>query len=152
MDYHIKDLPKNLKELNAFALRWKEEKTSLPVYAIVKPNFKDSSANELTKSVIWDFVNVRGGAAYRINNGAVYDAKRKAYRKGSVRKGVPDIIGVLDGRFFGIEIKYGRDKQSADQRTVELEIQSAGGTYFIAKTYEDYLNKINDVCKNWSKQ
>lgn len=130
-------------------MRWKEERTSLPKYAIVKPNFKDSSANELTKSVVWDFVNVRGGAAYRINNGAVYDAKRKAYRKGSVRKGVPDIIGVIQGIFFGIEIKYGNDRQSADQRTVQLEIEAAGGYYFIAKTYDDYLNKINEIINSW---
>lgn len=149
MNHHIDKLPTNLKELNQFAMRWKEERTSLPKYAIVKPSFKDSSANELTKSVVWDFVNVRGGAAYRINNGAVYDAKRKAYRKGSVRKGVPDIIGVIQGIFFGIEIKFGNDRQSADQRTVQLEIEAAGGYYFIAKTYEDYLNKINEIINSW---
>jgi len=151
MDQHINKLPTNLKELNQFAMRWKEERTSLPKYAIVKPSFKDSSANELTKSVVWDFVNVRGGAAYRINNGAVYDAKRKAYRKGSVRKGVPDIIGVLDGVFYGLEVKFGRDRQSADQRTVELEIEAAGGFYFIVKSYEDYLNKINESISPRSK-
>lgn len=149
MNHHIDKLPTNLKELNQFAMRWKEERTSLPKYAIVKPSFKDSSANELTKSVVWDFVNVRGGAAYRINNGAVYDAKRKAYRKGSVRKGVPDIIGVVQGIFFGIEIKFGNDRQSADQRTVQLEIEAAGGYYFIAKTYDDYLNKINEIINSW---
>lgn len=149
MNHHIDKLPTNLKELNQFAMRWKEERTSLPKYAIIKPSFKDSSANELTKSVVWDFVNVRGGAAYRINNGAVYDAKRKAYRKGSVRKGVPDIIGVIQGIFFGIEIKFGNDKQSADQRTVQLEIEAAGGYYFIAKTYDDYLNKINEIINSW---
>lgn len=149
MNHHIDKLPTNLKELNQFAMRWKEERTSLPKYAIVKPSFKDSSANELTKSVVWDFVNVRGGAAYRINNGAVYDAKRKAYRKGSVRKGVPDIIGVIQGIFFGIEIKFGNDRQSADQRTVQLEIEAAGGYYFIAKTYDDYLNKINEIINSW---
>lgn len=149
MNHHIDKLPTNLKELNQFAMRWKEERSSLPKYAIVKPSFKDSSANELTKSVVWDFVNVRGGAAYRINNGAVYDAKRKAYRKGSVRKGVPDIIGVIQGIFFGIEIKFGNDRQSADQRTVQLEIEAAGGYYFIAKTYDDYLNKINEIINSW---
>lgn len=151
MDHYIKKLPTNLKELNQFAMRWKEERTSLPKYAIVKPSFKDSSTNELTKTVVWDFVNVRGGAAYRINNGAVYDPKRKAYRKGSVRKGVPDIIGVLNGVFFGLEVKFGKDRQSADQRTVQLEIEAAGGYYFIVKTYEDYLNKINEAITPRSK-
>jgi len=151
MDHHIKELPTSIKELNQFALKWKMENSALPAYAVVKPKYSDKSANDLTKSVVFDFTTVRGGAAYRINNGAVYDAKRKAYRKGSVRKGVPDIIGVIDGHFFGIEIKFGRDRQSADQRTVQLEIEAAGGYYFIAKTYEDYLNKINEIINSWGK-
>jgi len=58
---------------------------------------------------------------------------------------------VIDGHFFGIEIKFGRDRQSADQRTVQLEIEAAGGYYFIAKTYEDYLNKINEIINSWGK-
>ena len=151
MNHHIDKVPTNIKELNEFALKWKIENTDLPAYAVVKPSYSDKSANDLTKSVVFDLTTVRGGTAYRINNGAVYDAKRKAYRKGSVRKGVPDIIGVVNGYFIGVEIKFGRDKQSADQRTVQLEIEAAGGYYFIAKTYEDYLNKINEIISNWSK-
>lgn len=86
--------------------------------------------------------HVRQGVAYRINNGAVYDVKKKVYRKGVQRKGVPDIIGIIDGRFFGIEVKIGADRQSADQKEIEREINDAGGVYFVAKSYEDYLNKI----------
>jgi hypothetical protein len=118
----------------------------VPAHAIPKPvPFKDSSANELTKSVLYDLIEVRGAAAYRINNVGIWDAKRGVYRKGGTVKGIPDIIGVLDGRFIGIEIKYGTDRQSADQKVVEAEIQSAGGVYFIAKTYLDYLSKINEI-------
>ena len=86
--------------------------------------------------------HVRQGVAYRINNGAVYDVKKKVYRKGVQRKGVPDIIGIIDGRFFGIEVKIGADRQSADQKEIEREINDAGGVYFVAKSYDDYINKI----------
>jgi hypothetical protein len=86
--------------------------------------------------------HVRQGVAYRINNGAVYDVKKKVYRKGVQRKGVPDIIGIINGRFFGIEVKIGADRQSADQKEIEREINDAGGVYFVAKSYDDYLNKI----------
>jgi hypothetical protein len=141
------DLPTNLKELRAFATELNKGKYSnVPEHAIPKAQpFKDSSANELTKSVLYDLIEVRGAAAYRINNVGIYDAKRGVYRKGGTVKGIPDIIAVLDGRFLGIEVKYGADRQSADQRVVELEIQGAGGVYFIAKTYEGYLDYMNKL-------
>ena len=139
-----KKLPTSLKELREFAMQLNKGKYSnVPAHAVPKPQpFKDSSANELTKSVIYDLIHVRGAAAYRINNVGIWDAKRGTYRKGGTVKGIPDIIGVLDGRFIGIEIKYGTDRQSADQKVVEQEIQGAGGVYFIAKTYADYLEKM----------
>jgi len=89
--------------------------------------------------------HVREGCAYRINNGAVYDVKRKAFRKGVQRKGIPDIIGIIDGRFIGIEVKIGKDRQSADQKEIEKEINENGGVYFIAKSYDDYLEKIAKI-------
>lgn len=136
-------IPKNLKELGKLADQLNAEKHPLlPPHALVKKRFKDTTANELTKTIIWDMYHVRQGVAYRINNGAVYDVKKKVYRKGVQRKGVPDIIGIIDGRFFGIEVKIGADRQSADQKEIEREINDAGGVYFVAKSYDDYLNKI----------
>jgi len=61
------------------------------------------------------------------------------------RKGVPDIIGIIDGRFIGIEVKIGADRQSADQKEIEKEINAVGGVYFIAKSYDDYLEKIANI-------
>lgn len=139
-------IPKNLKELSKLADKLNAEKhPDLPPFALVKKRFKDTTANELTKTIIFDMYHVREGVAYRINNGAVYDIKRKTYRKGVQRKGVPDIIGIINGRFYGIEVKIGRDRQSADQKEIEREINDAGGVYFIAKSYDDYLEKINSI-------
>ena len=139
-------IPKNLKELSKLANELKAQKHSdLPPFALVKKVFKDKTANELTKTIIWDMYWVREGLAYRINNGAVFDKKRQVYRKGVQRKGIPDIIGIINGRFIGIEVKIGADRQSADQKEIEKEIKEAGGVYFIAKSYDDYLNKINEI-------
>lgn len=139
-------IPKNLKELSKLANELKAEKhPDVPSFALVKKAFKDATANELTKTIIFDMYWVREGLAYRINNGAIYDTKRQVYRKGVQRKGIPDIIGIIDGRFIGIEVKIGRDRQSADQKEVEREINEAGGVYFIAKSYDDYLKKINEI-------
>lgn len=139
-------IPKNLKELAAIANELNAEKhPDLPPHVLVRKKFTDTTANALTKTIIWDMYHIRQGVAYRINNGAVYDVKRKVYRKGVQRKGVPDIIGIIDGRFFGIEVKIGKDRQSADQKEIEKEINAAGGVYFIAKSYDDYLNKLSNV-------
>lgn len=139
----MKKIPTNLKELAKLADQLKAEKhPTIPPHVLVKQKFKDTTANDLTKTIIWDMFHVREGVAYRINNGATYDRAKGVYRKGVQRKGVPDIIGIIDGRFFGIEVKIGKDRQSADQKEVEREITAAGGVYFIAKTYDDYLAKI----------
>lgn len=139
----MKKVPSNLKELAQLADQLKAEKhPDLPPHVLVRKKFKDTTANDLTKTIIWDIYHVRGGAAYRINNGAVYDRKRNVYRKGVQKKGVPDIIAIIDGRFYGIEVKIGKDRQSADQKEVEREIKEAGGVYFIAKNYDDYLEKL----------
>lgn len=136
-------IPKNLKELSQLATELKAEKhPDFPAHALVKKRFKDTTANDLTKTIIYDMYHIREGVAYRINNGAVYDVKRQTYRKGVQRKGVPDIIGIIDGRFIGIEVKIGTDRQSADQKEIEQEIKHSGGVYFIAKSYDDYLEKI----------
>ncbi len=136
-------IPKNLKELGKLADQLNAEKHPLlPPHALVKKRFKDTTANDLTKTIIWDMYHIRGGVAYRINNGATYDARKKVYRAGVQRKGIPDIIGIIDGRFFGIEVKIGKDRQSADQKIIEQEINDVGGVYFVAKSYDDYLNKI----------
>jgi len=136
-------IPKNLKELAKLANELNAEKhPDIPPHVLVRKKFSDTTANELTKTIIWDMYHVREGVAYRINNGAVYDRKKGVYRKGVQRRGIPDIIGIINGRFFGIEVKIGKDRQSADQKEIEREIDDAGGVYFIAKSYDDYLNKI----------
>ena len=139
-------IPKNLKELSKLANELQAEaKPDFPAFALVKKRFKDTTANDLTKTIIFDMYHVREGVAYRINNGAVYDQKRQVYRKGVQRKGIPDIIGIIDGRFIGIEVKIGRDRQSADQKLIEKEINESGGVYFIAKSYDDYIDKISKI-------
>jgi hypothetical protein len=55
----------------------------------------------------------------------------KKYSAGSRSgSGVPDIIGCRNGKFFGIEVKYG-SKVSEVQKTTGAEIQEAGGEFYI---------------------
>ena len=135
--------PTTLAELRQFAKIHNQARyPNVPTSALPATTFTDKTANGLTNAIIYDIVNVCGGAAYRINNGATYDRAKNIYRAGVTKRGVPDIIAVVDGRFIGIEVKIGADRQSSHQREVEAEINGAGGVYFIAKTYEEYVGSL----------
>jgi len=98
---------------------------------------KQSPANALTDAVI-TYIKLKGGIAYRINNMGVYDAKLGKFRTSGTKKGIPDIIGIHKGRFIGVEIKIGKDRQSDDQKLREQEIIKAGGYYYIAKEFDSF--------------
>jgi hypothetical protein len=135
------NLPTTIKQLNEFAIQLNAKKYEhVPPHAVPRPKvLSDKDANSLTASVLFDFIHIRGGYAFRVNNMGVYDAKRGVYRKGGTVKGIPDIIGLIDGRFIGIEIKFGSDRMSADQMEMKREIESNGGIYIVAKRYEQYV-------------
>lgn len=56
------------------------------------------------------------------------------------RRGIPDVLGCLNGRFFALELKVGKNKASALQ---ELELRKIGesGAY-AAIVYPDGWNQV----------
>lgn len=60
-----------------------------------------------------------------------------------MRKGVPDIIVLIDGKFIGLEVKAEKGRQSEHQKSFELECKKNGGKYYVVKTLED----VKDVLK-----
>jgi hypothetical protein len=65
-----------------------------------------------------------------------------AFRKGRPisfgKKGSPDIIGFLDdGRFVGVEVKVGRDKQSRDQIMFAVTARKYNAVYLVARSLDD---------------
>jgi len=102
---------------------------------------KQSPANLLTDQVI-RYIKSRGGAAYRINTTGNYNNQLGKWIMSGVKKGLPDIIGILHGRFIGIEIKIGRDKQSEDQKQRQKEIEATGGLYLIVRNFKEFENEF----------
>ena len=136
--------PKTTRQLSDYKSEQNLTKyPGMPPSAVPKGSFSDSNANELTKCIIYDIENVLEGLALRINNTGIYDPRTKRFRKSHTRKGIPDIIAVIDGKFLGIEVKYGSDRQSPEQKEIEKDIISAGGIYFVAKTYSGYVENIS---------
>ena len=50
--------------------------------------------------------------------------------------GSPDILGCLDGRWIGIEVKTATGKQRDTQRNFQRAIEACGGLYAVARSAE----------------
>jgi hypothetical protein len=54
------------------------------------------------------------------------------------KPGSPDIIGFMScGRFVGIEVKVGRDKQSDQQLDFQAVLERYNGFYLVARSLDD---------------
>lgn len=141
-----------IKALELESLRGKYP--SMDVRFIPVTDWKDTSANGLTKCIIF-WINAMGGQAERISNQGQYREGKKidvgtgeiAYTKqlpgkwtpGQGTKGTADISATIRGRSVKIEVKYGRDVQSDAQKQYQEMIEKAGGVYYIAKSFDDFV-------------
>ena len=59
------------------------------------------------------------------------------------KSGVPDIVGCMGSKFFGIECKAGKNKPTALQEKNLREITMAGGIALVVN--EENMNDINEL-------
>lgn len=146
---------KAIDHLKALKLaKLKEQYPSLPAHAIPVPKYTDNSANALTKCVI-DFLNMLGHQAERINTmGRMLDNRKTVtdvigrqktigstkYIPTTGTKGSADISATINGKSVKIEVKYGKDRQSADQKAYQEQVEKAGGTYYIARDFQSFYD------------
>ena len=76
------------------------------------------------------------------------------YRKGvgfipSSNKGMSDIEGLVNGKFWSIELKVGRDKQRDSQIKRQQEIEKSGGLYWLLKwtDFETFQVDFQNICR-----
>ena len=103
------------------------------------------SANKLTKQIV-DFLNFNGFVAWKVYNGGVYDPKIGKYRNDPTKKkGVFDVNGFRksDGKHIEIEIKWGKDKVSDDQKRHFKALESAGAICYVARNFNDFVGWFN---------
>ena len=118
-------------------------------------NWKDDSANGITQCIT-AFLNFSGCQAERINTMGVYREGKKIQVAENTRqlkgkwtpstgtKGSADISATIFGRSVKIEVKYGKDKQSEVQKRYQESIEQAGGTYFIARNFDEFIIFYNN--------
>lgn len=130
-----------------------------------KPKYSDQTSNGLTKCII-DFLNVSGHQAERVNStgrmidntktvkdciGRVRKVGSVQWVKGTGRTGTADISATILGRSVKIEVKCdatGDRYQSEEQKLYQKEIEAAGGTYVIARTFEGFMEWYNGFLKD----
>lgn len=56
--------------------------------------------------------------------------------------GVPDIVGIYDGRFMAIEVKTERGKLSPHQEKFIQNINAHGGIAFVARNIDDVIENL----------
>ena len=112
-------------------------------------DWKDSSANGLTKCIIF-WINANGGQAERISNQGQYREGKKIpvgdsfkqlagkWTPGQGTKGTADISATIRGRSVKIEVKQ-KDKQSEVQKQYQQSIESAGGVYQIFRDFDSFV-------------
>ncbi|VBB48198.1 conserved hypothetical protein [uncultured Paludibacter sp.] len=155
--------PDCIKELERLALEAKRKKyPDVPFLAPII--FEDKTANGLTRAII-AYIKLRGFQAERVNNYGRPVDNRKTYVntigmqrtigniewvKGTGTDGSSDIHATIKPKNskFGvsvkIEVKIGRDFQSLKQKQYQIEIEKAGGIYFLAKNFTSFFNWYNE--------
>ena len=59
--------------------------------------------------------------------------------------GGADLIGMLSGRFLGMEVKSPTGRQSPEQRQFQLLVESKGGIYLLVRSVDDAIAQITAV-------
>lgn len=98
---------------------------------------KLSPSNRLTQSIL-RYIDLQGGWATRTNNVGIWDAERGVYRRSNQVRGMPDIMGCCRGHYLGIEVKIGRDRSTLEQQRCQIDIEQAGGLYFVARDFDSF--------------
>ena len=90
---------------------------------------------------ILDNLRWRGILAFRCQPAPIPIRKGKTIigfrRSDAFNVGMPDIVCVIRGQFIGIEVKSPEGRQRDEQKLWQRRIESAGGTYILARSWED---------------
>lgn len=140
-----------IKELQLKVHEWEcSLHPSVPAAYIPLNTYTDKTANGLTRCIV-DFIRANGGQAERINTTGMPIIRQlpsgrteTTWRKGNTTKGSADISAIIDGKSVKIEVKIGHDRQSEAQKRYEQSVTSAGGYYYIAKNFDDFVEWYNN--------
>jgi hypothetical protein len=146
-----------LKDLTELKFKQdREDRPSVPTYAVPRTVYTDKTANGLTKA-IKTFCDIKGvmcqrtgsEGRYRPGKNYVDVIGRTRIMKGTYlpgqNNGQGDLCLTIKGKVHWVEVKIGRDVQSEVQKDFEAMVKRAGGVYVVVKTWEDFYSNF----KKW---
>ena len=89
------------------------------------------------QAAILDYLRLKGRFFWRNNSGAFKTERGGFYRVGT--PGAPDIIGCVDGTFFGLEVKTPKAKLSDAQQAFAHLLRAHGGRYETVRSLDDVI-------------
>lgn len=94
------------------------------------------------QSAICDYLETRRRFFFRLNNIPAFnrsDGGGFTMRKlpKHTPRGLPDIVVVVGGIFYALEVKSAIGKQSPDQKLIQADIEKHGGKYFVVRSIDD---------------
>lgn len=98
------------------------------------------------QSFVLDYL-CRHGFFWRNNTTGIYDPSKACFRKNkSQLNGVPDILGVYNGRFVAVECKSGSVKKlSEDQEEFRLNFEKQGGIFYMANDIDEFIKWFEEI-------
>jgi len=135
----------------------REKHPNVPDRAIPQPKYSDKTANGLTKCIV-DYITFMGGMAERRNSmgrfiqpktytnvfGKEIQLGKGKYIPTTGRNGTADISGVFKGVPLAVEVKIGKDRMSEAQKAYKADFERAGGWYCIARSFDQFINEIQE--------
>ena len=126
------------KELIELDLKAKKERYSnVPSHALPKIKVT-ADANGLTQAIV-SWLNLNGHFATRVSSSGRYLPQLGKFIPSTTKRGTADIHSVIGGRHVSIEVKIGKDRMSEAQHEMKAKIEKAGGLYFVATDFEQFM-------------
>jgi hypothetical protein len=90
----------------------------------------------ILQRAVLDYLNYRKDLYFfRSAAGQVKTESGRMFRTG--KPGVPDISVIWQGQYYGLEVKTDIGRQSDVQKRAQLDIEAAGGKYYIVRNMDD---------------
>lgn len=151
---------KPIQHLNALSdAQFAASHPNIPEAWLPPQKFKQNNANAVTRAII-AWVRLNGYQAERISvTGRMID-QRKTFKdvlgntrqigsvkwlKSSMQRGSADISCTIRGRSVKVEVKFGRDRQSEDQKVYQKQVEQAGGIYLTVGSFDEFYEWWNST-------
>lgn len=125
---------------------------SMPDYAVPWTKFTVKDANSLTRAIVAHINLMPQAFAFRVNVTGIWDQKLGAFRKSNAKKGASDVIAVIKGKPYFIEVKWSNDRLSEKQKDFAKDAIEAGGVYMVAKKFEAFVEDLKQELAEAGRQ